>query len=186
MTPPVVWSRRGRARGPDAFVPFLVSGTERPEVIGCGWACRSPRSPRAVAVEREAEFDVPWRETSRAVVRVRNIDLARRSRRNLVGPGRAPGRGERAAGSSTPAVPVLRPVVEHHDRVALARLRQVHPQISGVDEELLHAGNLRNRVSAPHVRVMPPRAARSECLAGRCSGAADRRRAPARAAAPSC
>jgi hypothetical protein len=57
---------------------------------------------------------------------------------------------------------------------------------SPIDEEVLHAANLRNRVSAPHVRVMPPRAARSECLAGRCSGAADRRRAPARAAAPSC
>jgi hypothetical protein len=29
--------------------------------------------------------------------------------------------------------------VEHHDRLALARLRELHPQISRIDEEVLHA-----------------------------------------------
>ena len=118
-------------------------------------------------------------------LRGRNLDLARRSSRNLVGPGRAPGRGERAAGSSDTRGTSAAPAVMHQDRLTLARLRQLHPQISGSTRGAPRR-NLRKRVSAPHVRVMPPRAARSECLAGRCSGAADRRPAPARAAAPSC
>src|SRR4051794_69818 len=46
---------------------------------------------------------------------------------------------------SAPEVPVLRPPVQQQDRLALARLRHVHAQTSGIDEAMPYARDLGKR-----------------------------------------
>jgi hypothetical protein len=59
-----------------------------------------------------------------------------------------------------PEVPVLRPSMEQHDRLALAGFRHMHPQVAGIDEAMPYAPDLGERAVGRHARgaaAEPPR-----------------------------